>query len=136
MDVAKRTQYLPHFKTTKGNKYREADVKRELIEPFVEKIKILLPEDYYISAQYSAGKFINTKMADSTMYRFITWSLKLLDINKSGRHIIRRGYATNELGEGRDIGTVALELGHASPNTTYRHYIKNNPELMMKRKLV
>jgi integrase/recombinase XerD len=74
-------------------------------------------------------------MADSTIYRFITMALSELSINKSGRHIIRRGIATNELANGKDIGVVALELGHESPNTTFKHYVKNNKELMMKRKL-
>jgi integrase/recombinase XerD len=58
-----------------------------------------------------------------------------MGINKSGRHIIRRGYATKELSDGKDLAIVALELGHTSTNTTFSAYVKNNPELMMKRKV-
>lgn len=127
--------YIIGFQTTKGNKYRESAVKKELIEVFVEKVRALIDEDFYISSQFIKRKFINKKIADSTMYRFITWALASLGINKSGRHIIRRGYATNELAEGKDIGVVALDLGHESTHTTIKHYVKNNAELMMKRKL-
>jgi integrase/recombinase XerD len=127
--------YIILFQTTKGNKYRESAVKKELIEVFVEKIKSLISEDFYISSQFVDHNFINKKIADSTMYRFITWALKSLGINKTGRHIIRRGYATNELAEGKDIGVVAIDLGHESIHTTIKHYVKNNPELMMKRRL-
>lgn len=127
--------YIIQYHTTKGDKYRELAVERSEIEPFVEYMRRNLPDEtYYISSTFAKGKYNNKKMNDSEVYRFVTWALKhVLKIDKSGRHIIRRGYATQEIADGVDISVVALKLGHGSPNTTYSAYVKNNKELMMKR---
>lgn len=84
---------------------------------------------------YTNGTYTNKKMPDVDMWKFTTYTLKAIGINKSGRHIIRRGYATKELADGKDLAIVAMELGHTSTNTTFSAYVKNNPELMMKRKI-
>jgi integrase/recombinase XerD len=95
-----------------------------------------LPDpSYVISSTYTNGSYTNKKMADVDMWKFTTYALKAIGVNKSGRHIIRRGYATKELADGKDLAIVAMELGHTSTNTTFSAYVKNNPELMMRQKV-
>lgn len=128
--------YTIAYHTTKGDKYREVVVQRDEIEPYVEYMRSALPDaTFTISSTYDKGTYTNKKMSDVDMYLFVTWALHNMGINKSGRHIIRRGYATKELSDGKDLAIVALELGHTSTNTTFSAYVKNNPELMMKRKV-
>ncbi|MFZ3052052.1 MAG: site-specific integrase [Sulfuricurvum sp.] len=128
--------YTIQYHTTKGDKYREVVVHKDMIEPYVKYMQTALPDSTYtISSTYSKGHYTNKKMNDSEMYLFVTWALHSMGIKKSGRHIIRRGYATKELADGKDLAIVALELGHTSTNTTFSAYVKNNPELMMKRKV-
>ena len=128
--------YTIQYHTTKGDKYREVVVHKDMIEPYVAYMKTALPDSTYtISSTYTKGHYTNKKMNDSEMYLFVTWALHTMGIKKSGRHIIRRGYATKELADGKDLAIVALELGHTSTNTTFSAYVKNNPELMMKRKV-
>jgi integrase/recombinase XerD len=128
--------YTIQYHTTKGDKYREVVVRKAMIEPYVKYMQTALPDSTYtISSTYTKGHYTNKKMNDSEMYLFVTWALHTMGIKKSGRHIIRRGYATKELADGKDLAIVALELGHTSTNTTFSAYIKNNPELMMKRKV-
>ncbi len=128
--------YTIQYHTTKGDKYREVVVHKDMIEPYVAYMRTaLLDSTYMISSTYSKGHYTNKKMNDSEMYSFVTWALHAMGIKKSGRHIIRRGYATKELADGKDLAIVALELGHTSTNTTFSAYVKNNPELMMKRKV-
>jgi integrase/recombinase XerD len=128
--------YTIAYHTTKGDKYREVVVRREEIEPYVEYMRYALSNPTYtISSTYTKGSYTNKKMNDTEMYLFVTWALHNMGIKKSGRHIIRRGYATKELADGKDLAIVALELGHTSTNTTFSAYVKNNPELMMKRKV-
>lgn len=128
--------YTIQYHTTKGDKYREVVVHKDMIEPYVAYMRTALPDSTYtISSTYSKGQYTNKKMNDSEMYSFVTWALHTMGIKKSGRHIIRRGYATKELADGKDLAIVALELGHTSTNTTFSAYVKNNPELMMKRKV-
>jgi integrase/recombinase XerD len=52
---------------------------------------------------------------------------------KSGRHIIRRGYATKELADGKDYSCSGAwsYLYHYDISA----YVKNNSELMMRQKL-
>lgn len=129
--------YTVEYHTTKGDKYREVVVERAEIEPFVEYMRSALPDpSYFISSTFTNGKYTNKKMADSEMWRFTTASLKAIGVNKSGRHIIRRGYATKELADGKELAIVAMELGHTSTNTTFNAYVKNNQELMMRQKLL
>ncbi len=128
--------YTIQYHTTKGDKYREVVVHKAMIEPYVKYMQTALPDSTYtISSTYTKGHYTNKKMNDSEMYLFVTWALHTMGIKKSGRHIIRRGYATKELADGKDLAIVALELGHTSTNTTFSAYVKNNPELMMKRKV-
>ena len=128
--------YTIQYHTTKGDKYREVVVHKNEIEPLVEYMKVALPDpSYTISSTYTNGRYTDKKMADVDMYLFVTWALHTMGIKKSGRHIIRRGYATKELSDGKDLAIVAMELGHTSTNTTFSAYVKNNPELMMKRKV-
>lgn len=128
--------YTIAYHTTKGDKYREVVVHKEAIKPYVKFMRTALPDPTYtISSTYTKGEYTNKKMNDSEMYLFVTWALHTMGIKKSGRHIIRRGYATKELADGKDLAIVALELGHTSTNTTFSAYVKNNPELMMKRKV-
>lgn len=124
------------YHTTKGDKYREVVVRASEIKPYVDYMRKALPDPKYtISSTFSNGVYTNKKMNDAQMYLFVTWALHTMGIHKSGRHIIRRGYATKELSDGKDLAIVAMELGHTSTNTTFSAYIKNNPELMMKRKI-
>jgi integrase/recombinase XerD len=128
--------YTIAYHTTKGDKYREVVVRREEIELFVEYMSKNLPDgSFTISSTYTNGAYTNKKMADVEMWKFTTFALKAIGGNKSGRHIIRRGYATKELADGKDLAIVAMELGHTSTNTTFSAYVKNNPELMMRQKL-
>lgn len=128
--------YIIKYHTTKGDSYRESAVHKDEIVDFIEYIRSALPDQsFFISSPFIKGAYQQRKMNDSTMYRFVTWALHSIGIKKSGRHIIRRGYATKELADGKDIAVVAMDLGHASTETTYKHYLKNNPELMMKRKV-
>jgi integrase/recombinase XerD len=128
--------YTIAYHTTKGDKYREVVVRREEIELFVEYMSKNLPDgSFTISSTYANGSYTNKKMADVEMWKFTTFALKAIGGNKSGRHIIRRGYATKELADGKDLAIVAMELGHTSTNTTFSAYVKNNPELMMRQKL-
>ena len=99
-------------------------------------MRAALPDSsYVVSSTYANGSYTNKKMADVEMWKFTTHALKAIGANKSGRHIIRRGYATKELADGKDLAIVAMELGHISTNTTFSAYVKNNPELMMRQKL-
>lgn len=128
--------YTIAYHTTKGDKYREVVVRREEIEPYVKYMRDALSDaTYIISSTYTNGKYTNKKMSDVDMYLFVTWALHNMGIKKSGRHIIRRGYATKELADGKDLAIVAMELGHTSTNTTFSAYVKNNPELMMRQKI-
>ncbi|MFA6145029.1 MAG: site-specific integrase [Sulfuricurvum sp.] len=128
--------YTIAYHTTKGDKYREVVVRREEIEPFVSYLRTALSDpSYVISSTYANGSYTNKKMADVDMWKFTTYALKAIGVNKSGRHIIRRGYATKELADGKDLAIVAMELGHTSTNTTFSAYVKNNPELMMRQKV-
>lgn len=128
--------YIIAYHTTKGDKYREVVVRREEIEPFVEYMRSALPDpSYVLSSTYTNGAYTNKKMPDVDMWKFTTYALKEIGVNKSGRHIIRRGYATKELADGKDLAIVAMELGHTSTNTTFSAYVKNNPELMMRQKI-
>jgi integrase/recombinase XerD len=128
--------YTIAYHTTKGDKYREVVVRREEIEPFVSYLRAAFSDaSYVISSTYTNGSYTNKKMADVEMWKFTTYALKAIGVNKSGRHIIRRGYATKELSDGKDLAIVAMELGHTSTNTTFSAYVKNNPELMMKQKV-
>lgn len=128
--------YTIAYHTTKGDKYREVVVRREEIDPYVEYMRDALSDARFtISSTYANGKYTNKKMSDVDMYLFVTWALHNMGIKKSGRHIIRRGYATKELSDGKDLAIVALELGHTSTNTTFSAYVKNNPELMMRQKV-
>lgn len=128
--------YTIAYHTTKGDKYREVVVRREEMEPFVEYMRAILPDSSYVlSSTYTNGTYTNKKMPDVDMWKFTTYVLKTIGVNKSGRHIIRRGYATKELADGKDLAIVAMELGHTSTNTTFSAYVKNNPELMMKREV-
>lgn len=129
--------YIIKYHTTKGDSYRESAVHKEELVEFIEYMRSALPDaSYPISAPFVKGIYQYRKMDDSTMYRFVNWALKTLGVkSKTGRHIIRRGYATKELADGKDIAVVAMDLGHASTETTYKHYLKNNSELMMRRKL-
>ncbi len=132
----KESFYMIRLLQTKGDKYREIALFKDDVERFVLFFKESLPDpSYFISSPFVNGFYINRKIADSTMYRFATWAMKIQGIDKSGRHVMRRGYATNELAKGKDIGSVAKELGHTSITTTDKHYVKNNPELLMKQKL-
>jgi integrase/recombinase XerD len=111
-------------------------VRREEIEPFVSYLRAAFSDaSYVISSTYTNGSYTNKKMADVEMWKFTTYALKAIGVNKSGRHIIRRGYATKELSDGKDLAIVAMELGHTSTNTTFSAYVKNNPELMMRQKI-
>lgn len=128
--------YTIQYHTTKGDKYREVVVHKNMIEPYVKYMQTALPDSTYtISSTYTKGHYTNKKMSDVDMYLFVTWALHNMGIKKSGRHIIRRGYATKELSDGKDLAIVAMELGHTSTNTTFSAYVKNNPELMMKREV-
>lgn len=128
--------YSIQYHTTKGDKYREVVVHKWQIEKFIQHMRVALPEQKLVlSSTIVRGKPTNKKMSQSEMYRFVTWALHELGIKKSGRHIIRRGYATKELADGKELAVVALDLGHTSTNTTFNGYIKNNPELLMKQKL-
>jgi len=128
--------YSIQYHTTKGDKYREVVIHKNDIESFIVHMRgALIDHSFVLSSTTKSGKATNKKMNDSEMYRFVTWALHMMGIKKSGRHIIRRGYATKEIADGKELAVVALDLGHSSTNTTFNSYVKNNPELMMKQKL-
>lgn len=79
--------------------------------------------------------YVNCRCVLLFHYKIEAICLKAIGVNKNGRHIIRWGYATKELADGKDLAIVAMELGHTSTNTTFSAYVKKNPELMMKRKV-
>lgn len=132
-DVRHDGEKVPYFSIRvlkgKGDKEREVTAPAEPIIRHLDYMReVLLDERTPLGAQSPASKKV---ISYANLYQYAKNIYRAARINgKSGFHMIRRGYATNELLKGKDIEQVALQLGHSSPKTTYESYVKSNPELL------
>ena len=116
------------IKHGKGGKTRSIGVKREKLVKYIDYLKENLPsDDFYISALYENGMYINKPYHQNNIRKFSNYILQdALGIHKSGLHVYRRGYATKRLTKDNiNIALVAKELGH-SVAMLEKHYFKHD----------
>lgn len=124
-------QYIIHIMHGKGGSVRSLKLSKDeskMIKKHLEYLHQELPyNSSYLSATYNAKESVYTDkpMSADSIRRFGNFVFKLLNINKTGLHTIRRGYATKKLAVDKvDIATIAKRLG----NTTAileKHYYKD-----------
>ena len=119
----------------KGGKIREIPVHKDYIQGFVEYFKKELPnESYFISSLWNKdiGYYEKNVSADS-MRKFANKIFKKNDINVSGLHAFRRGFATKKVAhEGVDIAVTAGIMGNSS-NVLERFYLKIDSQAAVKK---
>lgn len=111
----------------KGNKERQVVAPIEPLGRYLRKLQSYLGEEGYIAVQ---SPKTNKPISYTALYLTVKPMLEAAGIGKSGFHNFRRGYATQEIANGRSITKVALQLGHSSVGTTFDNYVKNNPYLL------
>lgn len=124
-------QYIIDILHGKGGSVRSLKLSKQESKKIKKHMQYLhreLPHNSsYLSATYNAKELVytNKPMSADSIRRFGNFVFKLLNINKSGLHTIRRGYATCKLTYDKiDIATIAKRLG----NTTAileKHYYKD-----------
>jgi len=119
--------YIVKIANGKGGKIREIAVLATFMEQFVNYFKKNLPSDeYYIGSIKKGDCYTEKHIHEDTIRRFANNILKELDINKSGLHVFRRGYATKEVIENKkDLSIVAKQLGNTVA-ILEAYYIKND----------
>jgi len=122
-----RDFYIVRIANGKGGKIREIAVLATFIEQFVNYFKKNLPNDeYYIGSIKKGDCYTERHIHEDTIRRFANNILKELNINKSGLHVFRRGYATKEVIENKkDLSIVAKQLGNTVA-ILEAYYIKND----------
>lgn len=129
--------YNIHVERGKGNEERFVPVPKERFEAPVDALRRIIP-DGKIGVKKGGGaigygaffQYLPNLYAAAGVFSKDSEGRK---IPKSGAHIIRRGYATEFIALGGDIETLAKYLGHKSIQMTHELYIKNNPELLIRR---
>lgn len=127
--------YTISLRHTKNGNIRELAVFSDLIKMHIEKLKEHLSEDDYIGSTFSEGASTGKHVDHKHIYLFFKKACDILGYeNKAGLHDVRRGYATEQLSEGVDIGQLAIDLGHTSWKTT-QLYAKNSKETAMRSRM-
>ena len=124
--------YVIKLTHAKGGKLRNISIKKHYIEEYIEYFIDNLPhKGYYLSSTYMHNQYINKVYHPNNIRKFANFILKLLNINKSGLHTFRRGYATKRLiVDNANISLVAKEIGN-TPEILHKHYFKHNVEDIM-----
>lgn len=132
MEFKDEHYYIIKISNAKGGKIRSVSIKKSYIEKFIHFFESnLLNEDYYISSTFQNNQYLNKPYHPNNIRKFANFILKLLNINKSGLHAFRRGYATKRLMvDHADISLVAKEIGN-TPEILHKHYFKHNIEDIM-----
>jgi len=123
--------YRIRIQEGKGGKIREIGISADFIKDHIEFLTSELPDSsFYLSSSFKNGQYINKSMHPDTIRKFGNYILKILDINKTGLHIFRRGYATKRVVEdGANIAVVAKELGN-SVAVLEKFYLKHQAEMI------
>lgn len=121
----------------KGGKIREVPVHQDYIHPLVEYFRAELPDSsYFISSLWNKdlGYYKNFTPADSVR-RFANKIFKANNINVSGLHAFRRGFATKKVAhEGTDIAVTAGIMGNSS-SVLEKFYLKIDSQAAVKKML-
>jgi len=122
--------YKVRLTNTKGGKIREVAIEKDFIDYHVKYFKSALPgSNYYISSLWDDKLgYINKPVSTDTIRKLANLILKTNNINKSGLHSFRRGYATKRVAhDGVDVSVVANELGNSS-DVLERFYLKHDAQ--------
>lgn len=114
----------------KGDKDRSVPVPVDVLGPLYETMVGYIGPDAPI-ASITPGETKGISYAG--LFRYSRYIYDAAGIEKSGFHMIRKGFATEYIAKGGDIETLAKILGHENVQTTHVHYVKNNVELLMMR---
>ena len=107
-------------KATKNNKVRCIDINNACIEYLMQLYSISREREYAFSTDTYNFTCSNAKSRVRLWYK----ALKLLNIPKIKPSATRHTYASIALSKGARPAWLALQLGHASINTTYKFYAK------------
>ena len=107
-------------KATKTNKVRCIDVNNACIEHLIQLYSISREREYAFSTDTYNFTCNNAKSRVLLWYK----ALQLLNIPKIKPSATRHTYASIALSNGARPAWLALQLGHASINTTYKFYAK------------
>lgn len=110
----------------KGDKIRRVSVHRDYIEKYVNYFKSALPSDEFcISSVIKDEKIIDKPIHVDIVRRFANLILQELDINKTGLHSFRRGFATRKVvHEKENIAVVARLMGNTT-TVLEKYYVKD-----------
>ncbi len=126
-EYGKKSYYVVRIMHGKGGKIREVAVEAEHIEFHINYLKNRLPSnDYYISSIYDKdGNVINKPYHPDSIRKFANFVMKKKEIDKTGLHTFRRGFATRKvISEKMDIAKASKILGN-SINVLERYYLKH-----------
>ena len=119
----------------KGSKIREIPIHKDYIQKFVNYFTKELPnKDFFISSLWNKknGYYEKHVSADS-MRKFANKIFKKNNINVSGLHTFRRGFAIKKVAhEGVDIAVTAGIMGNSS-NVLERFYLKIDSQAAVKK---
>jgi len=114
----------------KGDKDRSVPVPVDVLRPLFDPLLDHIGADAPIA---SIASDTPKAISYAGLFRYSRYIYDAAGIEKSGFHMIRKGFATEYIAKGGDIETLAKILGHENVQTTHVHYVKNNVELLMMR---